>query len=203
MTNIESNEFNTLYCKLNEADKVLFKTIVIKLLKVNFLLKINNEENYIYILKHKNLFKLFFKYMNFLFYLREDKELAYIKTEDEVQINHINKNETLCLLTLRLLYNSKSNEISLLDNIVVSVEELQTKLFSIGFNEKNQDRVKKTLLKEMLRTFKQHNIIYYNEDIALDTTRITIYPSIEVAMDFNTLEDVLMRLDALKGGESV
>jgi hypothetical protein len=49
-----------------------------------------------FIIYHKELLTLFFEYMNFDFIIREDKELAYIKSNDDSLINRINKNETLC-----------------------------------------------------------------------------------------------------------
>ena len=58
------------------------------------------------------------------------------------------------------------------------------------------------ILNDMLRTFKQHNIVYYNDqDTNLDNTIITIYPSIEVAMDFKEMEQILIRLESLSNGE--
>ena len=54
----------------------------------------------------------------------------------------------------------------------------------------------------MLRIFKRHNIVFYNEkEIILDNAVIQIYPSIEVAMDFKEMAEIVNRLDMLKGGE--
>lgn len=201
MTNMDSNRFNSLYCSLSENEKNRFKDITIKLLKVNFLLRSNNNDNYLFIINHKELLSLFFEYINFEFIIREDKELAYIKSNDDTLINRINKNETLCLLVLRLLYQEKLDIVSLSDQIEITIKELQDKLFSVGFDNQNNDRVKKSTLIEMLKTFKQHNIIYYNGDLSLDNTTIEIYPSIEVAMDFKQMNEVIIRFEMLKGGE--
>lgn len=201
MTNMDSNRFNSLYCSLSENEKNRFKDITIKLLKVNFLLRLNNNDNYLFIINHKELLSLFFEYINFEFNIREDKELAYIKSNDDTLINRINKNETLCLLVLRLLYQEKLDIVSLSDQIEITIKELQDKLFSVGFDNQNNDRVKKSTLIEMLKTFKQHNIIYYNGDLSLDNTTIEIYPSIEVAMDFKQMNEVITRFEMLKGGE--
>jgi hypothetical protein len=70
------------------------------MLKVNFLLRTTDNDKYMFIINHKELLALFFEYMNFDFIIREDKELAYIKSNDDSLINRINKNETLCLLVL-------------------------------------------------------------------------------------------------------
>ena len=84
----------------------------------------------------------------------------------------------------------------------ITIKELQDQLFAIGFEGAANDRVKKSTLNELLRVFKQHNIIYYSEkDISLDNSCITIYPSIEVAMDFKDLSEIVSRLDSLKGGD--
>ena len=195
MTNLESAEFNQLYCELSSKDKDIFKDITIRLLKVNFLLRRINSEMYLFILSHKDMFILFFQYINFDFIVREDKELAYIKSNDEKLSKNLTKNETICLLVLRLLYQRKIDEVSLSNDIEITIKELQDQLFAVGFDS-NNDRVKKSILNDMLRTFKQHNIVYYNDqDTNLDNTIITIYPSIEVAMDFKEMEQILIRLE--------
>ena len=55
----------------------------------------------------------------------------------------------------------------------------------------------------MLKVFKQHNIVYFNEDLSLDNTSITIYPSIEVVMDYKKMDEILKRLEILTGGEEI
>ena len=203
MTNSESTRFNELYCLLSEAEKTMMKNVTIKLLKVNFLLRITNKEVYSFIINHKELLSLFFEYMNFDFNIREDKELVYIKSNDDTLISNISKNETLALLVLRLLYQKKIDEVSLADEIETTVGELQNQLFSFNFDSQSTDRVKRSTLKEMLQIFKQHNIIYYKDDLALDDTVITIYPSIEVAMDFKEINEILTRIELLKGGDDI
>ena len=203
MTNVESMRFNELYCSLNEAEKTMMKNVTIKLLKVNFLLRKTNKEMYSYINNHKELLSLFFEYMNFDFNIREDKELVYIKSNDESLISNISKNETLALLVLRILYQKKVDEVSLADEVEITIAELQNELFSISFEQQANDRVKRNTLREMLLIFKQHNIIYYKDDLALDDTVITIYPSIEVAMDFKDINEILTRYELLKGGDDI
>ncbi len=203
MTNVESMRFNELYCSLSEAEKTMMKNVTIKLLKVNFLLRKTNKEMYSYINNHKELLSLFFEYMNFDFNIREDKELVYIKSNDESLISNISKNETLALLVLRILYQKKVDEVSLADEVEITIAELQNELFSISFEQQANDRVKRNTLREMLLIFKQHNIIYYKDDLAFDDTIITIYPSIEVAMDFKDINEVLTRYELLKGGDDI
>ena len=200
MTNRECNEFNNLYCALSEEERRMFSDVTMKLMKVNFILKATNSDIYMFIYNNKDVLDHFFNFMNFDFILRPDKELAYIKSLDDKSISRINKNETICLLTLRLLYQEKLNEVSLSDDIEVTVKELQDKLFSVGFTGINE-KVKKTVFVEMLRTFKQHNIIYYRDDLSLDNTRIIIYPSIEVVMDFKEIDEIIKKIESFEGGE--
>ncbi|MCH5180173.1 MAG: DUF4194 domain-containing protein [Erysipelotrichales bacterium] len=202
MNNIDSTRFNELYCGLTENEKTTFKTFTIRMLKVNFMLQKTNNDLYIFALTHKELLSLFFEYISFDFNIRDDKGLIYIKTSDETVISRINKNETLCLLILRLVYQEKMEEVSLSDEVQITVKDLQDKLFAVGFESQSNDRVKKSTLSDMLKIFKQHNIVYYSEDLSLDNTRIEIYPSIEVTMDFKQLEEISNRLEMLKGGDA-
>lgn len=202
MTNADSQEFNRLYCQLTDIEKERFKNITNKLLQVNFLLKEHLKDAYLFVLTRSDLFILFFRYLNFDFIVRKDKELVYIKSETERLSKNLTKNETLCILVLRLLYQHKYEEVTLADDIEITVKELQDQLFAVGFAEGTSDRVRKSTLNDMLKVFKRYNIVSYEEKkIAFDDTIITIYPSIEVAVDFKTLTEVTSRLESLKGGE--
>lgn len=203
MNNIDSNEFNRLYCKLSDKEKDDFKYIVLDLFKVNFLLEKKKRDKYLFILSHKELFRLYFSYIDIEFIIREDKELAYIKSLDCNLSRNLSKNETICLLVLRLLYQEKIEEVSLSDEIEIKVIDLQNKLYAVRFEQNQTERVKKSTLIEMLQVFKAHDLIYYkNDDLKYDNSTIVIYPSIEVATDFREMTDILNRLESLDRGEN-
>ena len=200
MDNLKCNEFNRLYNALTDNERDKFSIIALKLIKVNFLLRIKNLDYYLFILQHKELFRLYFDFINFELYVREDKEVIYIKNDNTKLGKNLTKNETLCLLVLRLLYEEKLKEVSLSNDIEVSATELQNKLYATTFDQSNNDRVKKTNLDNMLKVFRLHDIIdYKSKDLGFDNTIITIYPSIEVAMDFKEISDVINRLELLSG----
>ena len=203
MNNIDSNEFNRLYCRLSDKEKDDFKYIVLDLFKVNFLLEKKKRDKYLFILSHKELFRLYFSYIDIEFIIREDKELAYIKSLDSNLSRILSKNETICLLVLRLLYQEKIEEVSLSDEIEIKVIDLQNKLYAVRFEQNQTERVKKSTLIEMLQVFKAHDLIYYkNDDLKYDNSTIVIYPSIEVATDFREMTDILNRLESLDRGEN-
>ena len=203
MNSIDSNEFNRLYCRLSDKEKDDFKYIVLDLFKVNFLLEKKKRDKYLFILSHKELFRLYFSYIDIEFIIREDKELAYIKSLDSNLSRNLSKNETICLLVLRLLYQEKIEEVSLSDEIEIKVIDLQNKLYAVRFEQNQTDRVKKSTLIEMLQVFKAHDLIYYkNDDLKYDNSTIVIYPSIEVATDFREMTDILNRLESLDRGEN-
>ena len=203
MNNIDSNEFNRLYCRLSDKEKDDFKYIVLDLFKVNFLLEKKKRDKYLFILSHKELFRLYFSYIDIEFIIREDKELAYIKSLDSNLSRILSKNETICLLVLRLLYQEKIEEVSLSDEIEIKVIDLQNQLYAVRFEQNQTERVKKSTLIEMLQVFKAHDLIYYkNDDLKYDNSTIVIYPSIEVATDFREMTDILNRLESLDRGEN-
>lgn len=193
MTNNQSNEFNNLYVALTDKEKDMFSDITLRLIKVNFIIKERLEDQYMFILTNKELFKLFFMYMNFDFYLLEHKELAYIKTESS--INRISANETKYLLVLRLLYQLRVVDTSVLTNEIKVSEfkEKLTDLFNIIIKNNNE-------LNTTLRYFKAHNIIYYKKELN-DDDFIKIYPSIEFVFDFRKFDEILIKIESFKGGD--
>lgn len=187
------------YCKLIDRDKELFTLLSQKLLKINYIIKSRDKENYNFMLSNKKLFISFFTLINFETGFLETKEIIYIKSKDRELNSNIKKNETIILLCLRILYQNKLEEVNLSSQVEIKLIDLSNKLINVGFNDVKKDRVKQGVLKDALKLFKDHNIISYIGELEDDSV-ITIYPSIEVVMDFRQIQDIVDRLSGLTGG---
>ena len=66
------------------------------------------------------------------------------------------KNESVILLLLRRFYYQKMQEVSLLDNITITLQQLHDAINATGIFDK---RINKSELKEVFRVLKRYNII--------------------------------------------
>ncbi|WP_308698772.1 DUF4194 domain-containing protein, partial [uncultured Thomasclavelia sp.] len=110
-------------------------------------------------------------------------------------------NESLVLLLLRRCYYQKMQEISLLDNITITLEELHDAISETGIVDR---RLNKGELKEIFRVLKRYNIIDLSSNSLEDNTIIIIYPTILYVLPIERIEEIDNILDDYqKRGEMI
>ncbi len=199
------NIFTEQYKKLTEHDIFIFETVTKEIIKTGFI--VNNisktySDYYNFIFKHPLLFQSFFNIMGFDFYDQRDKDLYYIKDQDNTYVRSINKNETIILLALRVLYEEQKETATLDLAVTIKYADLNQKLLDINYEHVRKDRALISYVNEGLRFLRDHNIIRYDSSLE-DNTIITIYPSIELILDFKKIDEIIKRKRALLGGELI
>lgn len=127
--------------KLNMTEKEQFRRMVNKLLAHSYLLsrsydftdhiaKTNPE--YLFVERNFELFQEYFSYS--AFHLERDNNYGVISLQSEYDENRLrlDKQSTLILYTLRLIYEEEREKLSLSREIFVSVADLVHKMISVG-----------------------------------------------------------------------
>ncbi len=196
MTEQYATNFYDQYLILNEKDKKLFSKLANKLLGLNFItyFKETDTDDYYFITNHFNLFQNYFYLMeNELIY---DSTNKVIVLQNKENYNHLNLklNESIVLLILRLLYDELMREISLNDKIIINLETIHEKLFTVGFRD---HRICKTELRQILALFKRYNLIEIMDyDFSDDMSRICLYPSILYAVNTEDINEIYNKLNS-------
>ena len=87
-------------------------------------------------------------------------------------------------------------ELSLTEDIMIQVSEIQEKFIALEFQDKLMD---KTKLLDSLRTLKRYNIIQnLDANMTLGDSRIIIYPSILMALRMEDITKVYEKLNTYK-----
>ena len=97
------------------------------------------------------------------------------------------KNESVILLLLRKFYYQKMQEISLLDDITITLQQLHDAINTTGIFGK---RINKSELKEVFRVLKRYNIIDLTGNSDDDNAVIIIYPTILYVLPVERLEEI-------------
>ncbi|MDD2497049.1 MAG: DUF4194 domain-containing protein [Desulfitobacteriaceae bacterium] len=173
------------YEKLNTSEKEEFTRLVNLLLARSFILrdtyirrekamKINHD--YRFLERHFDLFKKYLAISGWE--LEKDNNYGVIALYNRYEINRarVNKNITIILYVLRLIYDEGREKLSLKREIITKVSAVVEKMISLGITGKkpaNQD------LQEAFSFLKRFNIIEKVEgDFTNPETTIIIYPSI-------------------------
>lgn len=192
-----AKEFYDVYIKTTSNDRDEFKTAFQNMLQRGFVVKEASEKDFYFIMKNEKLFKSIFELVGFTFHAEYRIGTFYIKSEKNKFSKNINKNETIFLLVLRLLYEEEVTKISLNNSVKIKYGQLEQKLLEINFEEVSRERVTVKVVTDTLRILRNHNLINYIATGLNTETEITIYPSIEVAFDFNELDVIINRLNSI------
>jgi hypothetical protein len=198
--------WNELYEKLNNSDKEEFRRLVNLLLSRNFvirdvydtkegMMKISPEYRFI-----ERNFELFVEYLGFAgWMLQKDGNYGVIALSNEYEYNRVrlDKNTTLILYTLRLIFEEEREKISLRNEILTTTGQMVHKMITLGIvSRKPSDKD----LADGLRQLAYHNIIEkLDGPWEQADTKLLILPSILFVV---TNEKISRMYETLENGDN-
>jgi len=144
------------YQELKQKDKDTFTNLSNKLLRQNFICKVNDYYEYLFIVKHSDLINDYFAPLGYHLILNTEYGVAQLL--NKYNNNHINITaiETIVLIILRQLYEDEVKKLTLDDNIVIKIEDIHEKFSALKIQEKTMN---KGDLKKSFNTAKRFNLI--------------------------------------------
>ena len=101
--------------------------------------------------------------------------------------------ESIVLLILRILYDEKKRELSVSDEVIVNLGDIQDKYLSLQIREKMID---KTTMRNTLSLFRRLQLVEtLDKDLGNEESRVLIYDSIMMAV---RIEDIKQAYEKLK-----
>jgi hypothetical protein len=183
---------------LNVGQKKLFAKTCLRLLSNSFLAKDkeDNKEMYYFIISYKQYFDEYFDVMDFELVLDREMGAVQLVHRENNNLLKLKKDESIVLLILRILFHEHLVKTSINDNVVIKVDEIHDYYDSLELKKK----INKTDLVKILRLFKRYNIIETLGDITKTSTPIIIYPTILLAINTQTINDVYNIINHLENG---
>src|SRR5699024_10747285 len=128
-------------------------------------------------------------YLDVLGYrLEVNEELGVIQLVNAYNYNRMNLKlyESIILLILRILYDEKKRELSISDEVIVNLGDIQDKYLSLQIRDKMID---KTTMRNALSVFRRFQLIeILDRDLANEESRILIYDSILMAVQIDDIK---------------
>jgi hypothetical protein len=188
--------------ELNASQKNIFAKTCLRLLQTGFLArdKHDNKDMYYFLISYKKYFDEYFGVMNYELVLDRDNGAIQLLHQDNQNVLRLNKEETMILLILRILYHQHLARTSVNDNIVISIDEVHTYYDSLELKKK----INKTDLVRVLRLYKRYNIIEPIGDITKSNSKVIIFPTILFAINtasINDVYDLIKRMEPVGGSE--
>ncbi len=195
-----------LYEKLNNSDREEFKRVVNLLLSRTFVIRdvYDSQEGIIrinpcygFIERHYELLADYLYYSGWR--LQKDSNYGVISLINEYEYNRVrlNKNTTLMLFTLRLIFEEEREKIALRNEILTTTGQMVHKMITLGvIAKKPSDRD----LADGLRQLAHHNIIEKIEGPWEQAdTKLLILPSVLFVI---TNEKISRIYETLENGEN-
>jgi hypothetical protein len=188
--------------ELNAAQKKLFSRTCTRLLANGFLArdKQDNKEMYYFLLSYKHYFDEYLDIIDYEIVLDREQGAIQLIHRDSNNLLRLNKEETLILLILRILFHQHLVKTSVNENVIINVDEIHQYYDSLELKKK----INKTDLIKILRLYKKYNLIEPLGDITKSNTKIIVYPTILLAINTQTINDVyslITRIEDRPGSE--
>lgn len=184
-----------------QKDKAEFQRICNRLLSNCFLCKgnVTNKSDYYFVLKFRKQFQ---EYLSILGYRLEiNEEYGVIQLTNPQNYNRYNLKlmESVVLIILRILYDEKKRELSMSDEVIVNLGDIQDKYLSLKIRDKMID---KTTMRNTLKLFRRFQIIEtLDKDLANEESRILIFDSILMAVRVEDVKNAYDKLEIYRKGK--
>lgn len=188
------------YRELNNRDKEEFSRIVNKLLSIGFLTrkKEDNKKDYYFIENHKDVFVNYLKIGGWELEFDDTYGVIHLVSSLNYNRHQFKLFESIILLILRVLFYEKMMELSLAENVMVTIDDIQQRFSALKLRDKPID---KGTLKAALKLFRKFNLIdAIDGDLILGDSRIIIYPTILLAIKVDDIRRVYEKLETYKKG---
>ena len=185
-----------------QKDKDEFKRISNRLLSNCFICKGNqaSRSDYYFVLKYRDKFSELLGMLGYRLEINE--EYGVIQLTNPQNYNHLNLKlyESIILLILRILYDEKKRELSVTNEVIINLGDIQDKYMSLKIRDKMID---KTTMRNALSLFRRFQLIeVLDKDLSKEESRVLIYDSILLAVRVEDIRQAFEKLEQYRKGKS-
>ena len=175
-----------------QKEKDNFGRICNRLLGTRFLCKgnQNTRPDYYFVLKYRKEFK---EYLGVLGYRLEINE--------EYGVVQLTLYDSIVLLILRILYDEKKRQLSAVEEVIVTLGDIQDRFLSLNIRDKIID---KTTMRNALSLFRRYQIVeLLDRDLGDEESRVLIYDSILMAVRVEDIKAAFEKLETYRKGKNI
>lgn len=184
-----------------QKDKDEFKRICNRLLSCCFLCKSNvtTKSDYYFVLKYREKFRDYLEILGFRLEINEENGVIQLTNPQNYNRLNLKLFESIILLILRILYDEKKRELSVSDEVIVNLGDIQDKFLSLQIRDKMID---KNTMRNSLSLFRRFQLIeLLDKDLGNEESRVLIYDSILMAVRVGDIKQAYDKLQIYRKGK--
>ncbi|HIS57506.1 MAG: DUF4194 domain-containing protein [Lachnospiraceae bacterium] len=183
-----------------QKEKDELKRICNRLLSSSFLCQKNDasRSDYYFVLKFRTEFQTLLETLGFRLEINEVDGVIQLTNPQNYNRMNLKLYESILLLILRILYDEKKRELSVSDEAIINLGDIQDKFLSLKIRDKMID---KTTMRNALALFRRMNLIEtLDRDLTKEETRILIFNSILMAVRIEDINQAYEKLELYRKG---
>ena len=184
-----------------QKDQTEFRRICNKLINICFLCKKNEtaRSDYYFVLKYKEKFEELLGTLGYRMEINEEYGVIQLTNGQNINRQNLKLYESIILLILRILFDEKKRELSMSDEVIVNLGDIQDKYMSLKIRDKLID---KTTMNNTLRFLRRFQLIeLLDHDTSNEESRILVYDSILMAVRVEDIKQVYGKLETYRKGK--
>ena len=184
-----------------QKEKDELKRICNRLLSSCFLCQKNDasRSDYYFVLKFRTEFQTLLETLGFRLEINEVDGVIQLTNPQNYNRMNLKLYESILLLILRILYDEKKRELSVSDEAIINLGDIQDKFLSLKIRDKMID---KTTMRNALALFRRMNLIEtLDRDLTKEETRILIFNSILMAVRIEDINQAYEKLELYRKGK--
>ncbi len=184
-----------------QRDQEEFRRICNKLINICFLCKKNEttKSDYYFVLKYKEKFEILLGTLGYRIEINEEYGVVQLTNGQNVNRQNLKLYESIILLIMRILFDEKKRELSMSDEVIVTLGDIQDKYMILKIRDKMID---KTTMNNTLRFLRRYQLIeLLDNDVSNEESRILIYDSILMAVRVEDIKQVYGKIETYRKGK--
>ena len=184
-----------------QRDQDEFRRVCNKLINTCFLCKKNEsaKSDYYFVLKYIDKFEELLGTLGYRLEINEEYGVIQLTNGMNVNRQNLKLYESVILLILRILFDEKKRELSVSDEVIVNLGDIQDKFLSLKIREKMID---KTTMGNALRLFRRYQLVeLLDNNLGSKESRILIYDSILMAVRVEDIRQVYEKVETYRKGK--
>ena len=184
-----------------QRDQDEFRKICNKLINICFLCKKNEgtKSDYYFVLKHIDKFEQLLGTLGYRLEINEEYGVIQLTNAMNYNRQNLKLYESVILLILRILFDEKKRELSVSDEVIVNLGDIQDKYLSLKIRDKMID---KTTMGNALRLFRRYQLIeLLDNNLGNEESRVLIYDSILMAVRVEDIRQVYDKIEIYRKGK--
>lgn len=184
-----------------QRDQTEFRRICNKLINICFLCKKNESarSDYYFVLKYKEKFEELLGTLGYRMEINEEYGVIQLTNGQNVNRQNLKLYESIILLILRILFDEKKRELSMSDEVIVTLGDIQDKYMSLKIRDKLIDKATMNNTLRFLRRFQLIELL--DHDTSNEESRILIYDSILMAVRVEDIKQVYGKIETYRKGK--